>query len=329
MVYLKIVLWLPVAAIVSFSILSMNHRFLLRLVTNLAVVLLTLSCFGIVLWVIDEFLLWDILPEMWSLVVRALLVAGGIIAFVMVVMNVLLSLALLAEANASQAQLPNYGVSARVKRRVKQSIIVAIVAIALIIGGLQVTNHLRAQVATREAQAEFTQAQNDLDLSMSQVLTLFTPPLLEALDTNTLAEKGQLGNMSKLLNSIESSFPHRPMVKLVVRSPQAPFKYASIDKGSIRADNRKTVLVPELYAAFPDQRESKAIEQLFAGELPTITEPLAGQVINNTLPSTWGVLKRDAQIIAVVYLQSNEFYDLVPYGSPAFHHAGPATLMGR
>lgn len=307
----------------------MNHRFLLRLVTNLAVVLLTLSCFGIVLWVIDEFLLWDILPEMWSLVVRALLVAGGIIAFVMVVMNVLLSLALLAEASASQALLPNYGVSAQVKRRVQQSIVVTIVAIALIIGGLQVTNHVRSQVATREAQAEFVQAQNDLDTSMSQVLTLFTPPLLEALGTNTLTEKGQLGNMSKLLKSVESSFPHRPRVELVVRSPQAPFKYARINEGSIRANNSKTVLVPDLYAAFPDQRESEAIEQLFSGELPIISEPLAGQVINNTLPSTWGVLKRNGQAIAVVYLQSNEFYDVVPYRSPAFQHDGPATLLSN
>jgi len=307
----------------------MNHRFLLRLVTNLAVVLLTLSCFGVVLWVIDEFLLWDILPEMWSLVVRALLVAGGIIAFVMVVMNVLLSLALLAEANASQAQLPNYGVSAQVKRRVQQSIIVTIVAIALIIGGLQVTNHFRSQVATREAQAEFVQAQNDLDTSMAQVLTLFTPPLLEALDTNTLAEKGQLGNVSKLLKSVESSFPHRPIVELVVRSPQAPFKYARINKGSIRANNNKTVLVPELYAAFPEERESEAIEQLFAGELPVISEPLAGQIINNTLPSTWGVLKRNGKIISVVYLQSNEFYDFVPYRSPAFQHDGPDTLLSN
>ncbi len=307
----------------------MNHRFLLRLVTNLAVVLLTLSCFGIVLWVIDEFLLWDILPEAWSLIVRALLVAGGIIAFVMVVMNVLLSLSLLAEANASQAQLPNYGVSAQVKRRVQQSIVVTIVAIALIIGGLQVTNHFRSQVATREAQADFIQAQNDLDTAMSEVLTLFTPPLLEALDTNTLAEKGQLGNMSKLFTAIESSFPHRPMVKLIVRSPQAPFKYASLNKGSIRSNNGQTVLVPELYAAFPNERESKAIEQLFAGDLPVISEPLAGQIINNTLPSTWGVLKRNGQIMAVAYLQSNEFYDFVPYGSSALSHDGPATLISN
>ncbi|MGB3298535.1 MAG: hypothetical protein WBA76_09725, partial [Phormidesmis sp.] len=125
----------------------MNHRFLLRLVTNLAVFLLTLSCFGVVLWVMDEFLLWDILPDGWSMIVRALLVAGGIIAFVLLVMNVLLSLALVAEASASRAELPNYGVSARVKRRVQRSIVAGIVAIALVIGGLQVTDHFRTQAA--------------------------------------------------------------------------------------------------------------------------------------------------------------------------------------
>ncbi len=305
----------------------MNHRFLLRLATNFAVVLLTLSCFGIVLWVIDEFLMWDILPETWSLAVRALLVAGGIIAFVLVVMNVLLSFALLAEANASRAGLPNYGVSVQLKRRVRRAIVAGIVAVALIIAGLQVTNHFREQVAAREAKAEFIQVQNDLDSSMAEVLALFTPPLLEALDTNTLAEKGQLGNMSKLLNAIESSFPHAPTAKLLVRSPQAPFKYAQIDESSIRSSNGRLLLSPTLYANFPSQRESVAIEQLFAGELPVISESLAGQVINNTLPSTWGVLQRDGQVIAVVHLQSSRFYDFVTRSSPGFHHDGPATLI--
>ena len=200
----------------------MNHRFLLRLVTNLAVFLLMLSCFGIVLWVIDEFLGWDILPEAWSLAVRALLVAAGIIAFVLVVMNVLLSLALLAEANASRAELPNYGISQRLKRRVRNSIVAALVAIALLIAGLQITDHFRAQATAREAEVEFIQAQADMNDSMQQVLQLFTPELLEAIETNTLTEKGQLGNTIKLLDSIETSFPSSPSLSLIVPAQQPP-----------------------------------------------------------------------------------------------------------
>ena len=314
----------------------MNHRFLLRLVTNLAVFLLMISCFGLVLWVIDEIVLWDILPDAWSLIVRALLVAGGIISFVLVVMNVMLSLALLAESNASRAELPNYGISTRVKRRVRQSIVIVIVAIALLIGGLQITDHLRSQAAARETQLEFTQAQNDLNTALDQVLDLFSPPLLEAIETNTLSEKGQLGNLSKLLSAVQTSFPHSPTATLIVPAAQPPFKYARINSSNIRSagNGSKLSLAPQLYATFPTAKETEVIEQLFAGKLPTLQESLSGQVINNTVPSSWGVLKRNGKVIAILYLQSNTFPGIdpalpSPYSSlpSPYHHSGPKRLI--
>ncbi len=317
----------------------MNHRFVLRLVTNLAVFLLTLACFGTVLWVIDQILLWDILPDAWSLIVQALLIASGIIAFVLVVMTVMLSLALLAESNASRADLPNYGVSTRVKRRVSQSIVIALVAIALLIGGLQIADRLRSQAAARETQLEFTQAQNDLDTALDQVLDLFSPPLLEAIETNTLSEKGQLGNLSKLLSAVPTSFPHSPTATLVVPAAQAPFRYARINSSNIRsADNgARLLLAPDLYASFPTAKETEIIEQLLAGKLPTLDEPVVGQVINNTLPSSWGILKRNDSAIAIVYLQSNPLPSFDPYQSSSYnhnnhpngYHNGPKSLISN
>jgi hypothetical protein len=311
----------------------MNHRFLLRLVTNLAVFLLILSCFGVVLWVIDEFLLWDILPEAWSLVVRAFLVAGGIIAFVLLVMNVLLSLALLAESNASRAELPNYGVSAQVKRRVQRSIVAAMVAIALLIGGLQITNRFRVQAVKKEAQAEFIQAQADLDTTVDQVLDLFSPELLDAIETNTLTEKGELWNLSKIFSTIPSSFAHSPSATLIVPASQKPFKYARIGSGNITTNKAgQPALAPQLYATLPSQPETQAVEQLFSGKLPIVTEPLAGQIINNTVPSSWGVLKRNGKVIALVYLQSDDSLSMkfaIPEALPEFHHDGPDSLISN
>jgi len=312
----------------------MNHRFLLRLVTNTAFVLLSLSCLGIVLWVIDEFLQWDILPDAISILVQAMLVAGGIIAFVLMIMNVLLSLTLIAESNASQANLPDYGVSVRLRRRVRQSIIVVIAAIALLIGGLQITNHLRAKVATREAEAQFIQTQADMDQSMEQVLGLFTPPLLDGLESNTLAAKGQLGNTAKLFDAIATSFPHAPAVTLLVPATQAPYKYARINRASIKQNtNGKINLLPDLYTAFPEQRETDAIEQLFTETLPTVIAPLNGQVLNNTVPSSWGILKQNSSVIAIVYLAKDDdanYYPGRPYAtSSMFHHNGPERLLSN
>jgi hypothetical protein len=311
----------------------MNHRFLLRLVTNLAVFLLLLSCLGVVLWVIDEFLMWDILPEAWSLVVRALLVAGGIISFVLLMMNVLLSLALLAESNASQANLPNYGVSAQLKRRVQQSIIAGILAIALLIAGLQITNRFRVQAVQKEAQAEFIQAQADLDTTVDQVIDLFSPELLAAIETNSLAEKGELWNLSKIFSTIPSSFAHTPSATLIVPASQKPFKYARIGASNITTNKAgQPTLAPQLYATLPSQTENQAVEQLFVGKLPNVTAPLAGQIINNTVPSSWGVLKRGGKVIALVYVQSDEPLSLkfpIPAALPEFHHDGPDSLISN
>ncbi|MEL7331384.1 MAG: hypothetical protein AAFN12_04010 [Cyanobacteria bacterium J06560_2] len=320
----------------------MNHRFLLRLTTNVAVVLLVLSCFGIVLWVIDTFLQWDILPDAISLLVQALLVASGIIAAVLVVMNVLLSLALLAEASASRANLPNYGVSARLKRRVRTSIIASIVAIALLIGGLQITNQVRTRVANRSAEADFIQTQADMDESMAEVLTLFTPEILDGLEQGTLAEKGQLGNTVKLFNSIQTSFPHSPALVILTPANQPPYKYSRIDVSSIKANSAgETSLTPVLYTNFPNKQETDVVEQLLAGEISPLSEPLKGAVINNTVPSSWGVLQREGRIFGVTYLVDGRYANftstypesVAPYfvnglRTPGtFHHDGPDTLL--
>lgn len=303
----------------------MNHRFLLRLVTNLAFCLLTLSCFGTVLWVIDEFLGWDILPNVWGLAVRALLVAGAIITFAMLVMNVMLSLALLAEANASQAQLPDYVISRRFRRRIRRSILAGGVAIVLLIGGLQIVNQVRAQEAIQTARAEFNQTQMDMNQTTEQVLKLFTPALLEGLGTNMLPEKGQLSNLSKLFSSIQASFPHRPTTAILVPATQAPYQYARIDSGSIQANNQgQLFLSPQLYTGFPSVRETEAVEQLFSGQLPEINGALPGNIINNTVPSSWGVLRHNGRIISLVYLRASD-----PLFDQSFHHDGPEKLLSN
>lgn len=319
----------------------MSHRFLLRLLTNLALFILTFACFGIVLWVIDEFLQWDILPEAISLLLRALLVAGGIVAFILVVMNVLLSLTLIAESSASRAELPDHTVSPRFRRRINRSILAVVVAIALIIGGLQITDRVRARVARQDTLAQFNQAQVDLNQATPQILNLFTPPILEGLENNTLGEQGQLGNTSKLFQAIRASFPQAPYTTLLVKADQAPYQYALIKPDSIKSANNqgRLTLVPEFYTAFPQPQEASAVEQLFSGELPSISEPLEGKFLSNTVPSSWGVLRRNNRVIAIVSLQTlGDRYDdpyargayYNPYNLPLqFHHDGPDELYSN
>lgn len=311
----------------------MNHRFALRWVTTLTIWLLTLSCIGIVLWVIDEFLGWDILPDALTLVVQALLVAGGIIAAVLVVMNVVLSLALLAEASARRAQLPDYAISRRFTRRGRRTILAGCLAVALLLGGLQAVNQVRLQAATRANRVEFNQVQDDMDATVAQVVKLFSPPLLEGLSNNTLEEKGQLGNLNKLLQSIPSSFPHNPTAAILVPTTEAPFKYARIEIETIVSDKQaKLKLTPKLYAGFPSQAETQIIEQLLSGQYTQPQTEIKGDFIRTNVPSSWGVLKHDGQAVAIVYLESSHNGDFYPqsydnFYPRSFHHDGPAKLI--
>ncbi|MEA5464812.1 hypothetical protein [Leptothoe sp. PORK10 BA2] len=80
--------------------------------------------------------------------------------------------------------------------------------------------------------------------------------------------------------------------------------------------------------------EADAIAKLFSNQLPTITEPLQGAILNNTLPSSWGVLNRNGKIIAVAYLQSNLDQSFSPFGTPygeqsSRYHSGPAELLSN
>jgi hypothetical protein len=304
--------------------MALNHRFLLRFVTNIAVYLLLFSCFGVVLWVVDEIIGWDILPDAWSLLVRAALVAGGIIAFVLVVINLILSLALVAESQASRATLPDFQISGRLRRRFKHSFVALGLVVALLVVGLQVADRFRSAALARTARSEFEQVQATTETSLDKVLDLFSPELITALAQNQL-DQTQLSSLRRLLGSISNSFPHRPTVAMLLPA-QSPYQYYRIDPGSIAANKEgQLYLAPQFYTAMPSELENTTLKALFEGKPAPVTEAMQGAVLNNTFPSAWGVLNNNGKIVAVVYLQA-EFP--MNYDS-SFNHDGPDQLLSN
>lgn len=113
---------------------------------------------------------------------------------------------------------------------------------------------------------------------------------------------------------------------MVVRATQDPYQYASM---TIKRNNRgQLALSTQLYTGFPSKKETRVIEQLFSGKLVALKAPLKGNVINNNIPSSWGVLKHNSRAIAVVYLQAKGSPNGYPVPSNGdFHHNGPASLL--
>lgn len=282
-----------------------NHRFLLRLITNLVICTLALSCVSVLLWTIDEFVGWDILPDTLGIYVRALVIGIAWITGTLIAMHLLLSLTLFAEASATRAKLTDFKVSPLLKRRLKRLLILTVLASILLLFGLQVVDGARKkvaeQVAKQEAIIKFNQIHEDIEQALPEILKQFTPSLLSSIQSNTISAS----EIRQILQAVTVSFPHNPSLVLLIPA-EAPYKYYRIDQQAIPTDkNGVPYLKPQFYFEFPTQLESEIVDKLFSGQTSSTKTALNGVFIRNTLPSSWGILRLDGQVIALVYLGVN------------------------
>ena len=285
--------------------MGFNHRFLLRLITNLLICTLVLSSVSVLLWTIDEFIGWDILPENISVYVRGLIIGIAWVTFTFIVAHTLLSITLFAEASASRAKLPDLQISLPLKRRLKRILALTVMVSILLIVGLQAVDGVRKNITERtarqEAIIEFNQIQKTVDQSLPKVLKLFTPSLLKSIQTNTISAS----EINQIFESVRVSFPHEPSLALLIPAKQ-PYKYYKLDRQAIAlGKNSVPYLRPQFYLGFPNQVENQVVAKLFSKQVYALKNELKGGFINNTNPSYWGVLKLNNQAIALVYLGVN------------------------
>jgi hypothetical protein len=319
-------------------VMLFNHRFLLRLITNLVVFALALSSIGILLWTIDEFIGWDILPDAIGIYVRALVIGIAWVTCTLIVIHLLLSLTLFAEASASRAKLPDIQVKPELKRKLNRLVPLVGVMVILLFYGLQAANRVRGNFVARldrqeteqkqrkefeTASVKFDQIQQDLDQALPQVLELFTPSLLNSIQTNTISA----GELRQLFEAVQVSFPHNPSLSLLIPA-QSPYRYYKLDSKAIaRTKEGQFSLRPHYYFGFPTESETKAVNQLFAEQAAAPTNALTGVFIRNTVPSSWGVLRLNGRAIALVHLEAAySCPDPTEFVKDRCIHDGPAEL---
>ncbi|NEO99790.1 MAG: hypothetical protein F6K58_14150 [Symploca sp. SIO2E9] len=136
---------------------------------------------------------------------------------------------------------------------------------------------------------------------LPEILKQFTPSLLESIQSNTISAS----EIRQLLQAVTVSLPHQPSLVLLIPA-EAPYKYYRIDQQAIAFDkNSVPYLRPQFYFGFPTQLETEIVDQLFSGQTSSTKTALDGVFIKNTHPSSWGVLRLDNQVIALVYLGVN------------------------
>jgi hypothetical protein len=302
----------------------MNHRYTLRVSTNIALFIFLCFSIGVLLWIADEFLGWNLLPELFDAYAQLIVVAMGIAAGLAIATSVMCGFALMAEAAASRAEIQNYKTS---RKTWKLGGAVAVTALVALLGLNQIDNYRKKQALAYETETHRTQFFNttqDLNQAMPQIINQLTPELLNAVSSAAVTEEPT--SLATFLSAVQPSTSGQPKVSLVVRA-STPYRYCRLyltasDHRNREEGTARYQLEKQFYIGFPTETETQLIEQLFSSTIEPMTGQLEGEVIDNTRPSSWGLLKSNDEPVGLLILQTDARprYDVF--------HAGPAVPSG-
>ena len=321
--------------------MKINYLLVSRLTTNLTLLVFMLFAAGFILWTSDEFLNWDILPDWIDNYAQLIIVIFGFFAFLLGLSSLLSSLAVLAEFAAQQMGIsaPPLQLFSRKKMWILLSVIAMVLVSFLIFHQI---DEYREEARLAKNRVEFQEKLNkqsqELDKSLSQIITLFPDALLEAIHNKSLMEKQTSKELVKLLTAISASLPQIPHIALLMPAEHHPYQYQKIwitpeyDYRYYDESDEQNVLKghdthQQFFTQLPNVVEREVIEVLFKGKIKPLSKRLSGKFIDNTEPSSWGVLKYQEDIVALIFLEG----DIEGYGRVRnkIFHAGPKTLISN
>jgi hypothetical protein len=306
--------------------MGLNHRYVLRVVTDGALGLFVLSAAGVVLWVTDEFLGWNVLPDWVDKYAQLIVVLFGMAAGLAMGASLLCSVALLAEAAAERAGIRDYRTPPRVGRTL--GILVVIFAAGLF--AFYRIDLYRKEVGLREARkmeaAQYEERMGQFRTMLPRMIELFPASLVEAMTAGNLSEQDP--ELITFLSAIQSSMAHHPQVLVLTRA-RAPYRYCRYTLKTRANDAAgdalgRYYLEKQFYTGFPSETESQAVSQLFAeGTAPPLEERLEGEVLNNVRPGAWGPLLGKGEVAGLLVIRGdfpNRF---------GLFHSGQSASTGR
>jgi uncharacterized membrane protein YccC len=300
--------------------MGFDHRNILRLSTDFAIGLFLLFALGSTVWVADEFLGWNLLPDWIDKYAQAIVVVFGVAAGLAVGTSALCSAVVIAESLARDAGAGERGASGQFGK-IALGCAVAAVVVFIVLGKI---DSLRKQsAATRhraDAVAAFGQQVKDMQATVVEVAGAFPTDLLQSAGSSTVSEAD--AGLLQFLSAAQASVSHRPEVSLLVRAAE-PYRYCHLklaareERGGDPAAGRY-VISRQFYLGFPTPAEAAVVQALFEGRVEPVESPLRGEVVDTTVPGSWQVLRREDRVAAVLLLRTG-------YRPPFdLHHAGPA-----
>lgn len=300
----------------------LNHRLVLRMATDLAIGLFLVFSFGVVLWVADEFLGWNVLPDWIDKFAQLLVVVFGIAGGLAVGTSLLCSFVVIAESVAEHVGIREPAVTGR-RWRMVGLVFVGTVGAFVLFGKIDAYRKgLIRERQKSEAKADFDQKARDLQSNAVQVAALVDDALLNYLTSG--AQGGGDAELIRYMSAVRVSIPHRPVVSVLVRAA-LPYQYCHLELVRRPEREANTTLEPyaltrQLYLGFPTAQETSVVERLFADQAAPLTNLLRGEVIDNGRSSGWQTLRRQGEVVGLLLLKAE---DRPPF---EFHHSGPVGL---
>jgi len=323
--------------------MKIKHLSLARFTTNLTLLFFVLFALGFVLWMSDEFLKWNILPDWIDKYAELLILIFGFFAFLLVVSSFLCHFMVIAEFAAHKMGLTSQEEAFLTRQKVIILAVLLIISLSLFFTFHKIDKYREANRLDEirvEFKGKLDERSEILTQALSEIVALFPETLLQAMADKSILQQqdNHYIELTKLLGAIQASFPRTPDVYLLMLA-NLPYQYEKISVGGKRdyehynGYEKQKIQGYELYQqAFirlQDKIEQEIVTALFQERIKPLDAVLEGQFLNNNNPSVWGLLKYKQQIVAIIFLEDIlEGYHFENIRKDIFH-PGPLKLISN
>lgn len=315
--------------------MRLNYLRLTKISTNLTLLTFFLFGLGLIFSVADEMLDWDILPDVIEKYAHLIIISFGIFVSFFIVSSVICSLTALAELTAGKTQVQQSESTLSRRKKIILGITIVTVILAFFVFH-KIDEYRKQEIFARDAEKFAERLKNEskqLEEALIKVLPAFPEDLLQKMgDRTTLENTDCLKELTNFLRAVSLSIPDNPEVKLLTYA-NAPYKYLVISMAKQNnegyyEDTDEYESYKQSYLVFSKELENKVVESLLKGNWQPLTEPLRGDFIDNTEPSSWGILKSGEQVVAIVLLTKpvERYYFNQLREKKSFSHSGPAKI---
>lgn len=301
----------------------MFYRRVLRVSANLALLILMIATSGLLLWVTDNAVGWNILPDWLEGYAQVIVMFLTVLASIAIIMAVLCSIVLSGEASAERAGIPPPPSETKLLRKMGAVLGVFV----LIIFALSRYDQFRAKeleaiqkrdydAAMRkeklEREKEFLRLQQAFQSQIPSTLNLFSETMRQKLtvqaDVVVFSDDSDLG---KLLNSLSRSLPEQPDLSIMVRA-RSPYRYCVLEFDQEKA-GKGFIISRTFFTSLPSKWEHQAVQEIFDGKEFQITKAIEGMketdrignFFTNHIPQAYGKLKSRNKVVGILLLEGN------------------------